>query len=133
MDILLISLFIATLLPIVAKAPLAFAMFQAGGYDNKHPREQQDKLTGFGLRAKAAHLNSFEALAMYAPGVLALVALGAVNETMELCAIIFVVCRIAYLFMYWLNIDKVRSAFWIVGFIVSMMMLWQAMMTAISM
>lgn len=126
MEVLLISLFITTLLPIVAKAPLAYAMFQDGGYDNKHPREQQDRLKGFGLRAKAAHLNSFEALAMYAPGVLAIIALDAATETVQYYAIGFVVARIGYLCMYWINLDKLRSLFWLVGFALSIMMLWHA-------
>jgi uncharacterized MAPEG superfamily protein len=128
-EILLISLFIATLLPIVAKAPLAWAMHNDGGYDNRHPREQQDRLTGFGLRAKAAHLNSFEALAMYTPGVLAVIALEAVNEQVEYYAIGFVISRILYLVMYWYNFDKPRSLFWLIGFALSLMMLWHAVST----
>ena len=34
-------LFIAMLLPFLAKAPLAAAMQKAGGYDNHNPRAQQ--------------------------------------------------------------------------------------------
>ena len=66
---LLITLFIAMLLPFLAKAPLAAAMQKAGGYDNNNPRAQQAALTGFGQRANAAHYNSFEALLIYACAV----------------------------------------------------------------
>ena len=62
MSVIITCLFIAALLPILAKAPVAYAMNQLGGYDNKHPREQQSKLTGFGGRALGAHQNSFESL-----------------------------------------------------------------------
>lgn len=62
MTILIICLFIAMVLPIVAKIPVAIAMNNAGGYDNNHPRAQQAKLTGFGARALAAHQNAFESL-----------------------------------------------------------------------
>ena len=54
MTIIIICLFIATLMPILAKAPLALAMNKAGGYDNRNPREQQKSLSGFGARANAA-------------------------------------------------------------------------------
>ncbi|XOV81174.1 MAG: MAPEG family protein [Aestuariibacter sp.] len=133
MEVLLISLFITTLLPIVAKAPLAYAMNKDGGYDNRHPRQQQDRLTGFGLRAKAAHLNSFEALAMYAPGVLAVVALDAATDLIQYYAIGFVFCRLAYLAMYWFNLDKLRSLFWLAGFALSLMILWHAVAVATAM
>jgi hypothetical protein len=47
MSILLTCLAIALLMPYLAKAPLIIAMAREGnGYDNKHPREQQARLTG---------------------------------------------------------------------------------------
>ena len=55
MNILIICLFIAMLLPYLAKMPVAVAMAKLGGYDNAHPRAQQAKLTGFGARALAGH------------------------------------------------------------------------------
>ena len=45
-------------MPILFKAPLAFAMNKLGGYDNRHPRAQQAQLKGFGARALAVHQNS---------------------------------------------------------------------------
>jgi len=65
MTILIYCAFVAMLLPFASKMPLAYAMNKAGGYDNKNPRAQQDKLEGFGARAKAAHYNSYEALIMF--------------------------------------------------------------------
>ncbi len=47
---------------LLCQGPVAFAMNKLDGYDNKHPREQQSKLTGFGARALAAHQNCFESL-----------------------------------------------------------------------
>ena len=42
MTIVIICLFITTFMPILAKAPMAMAMNKVtGGYDNRHPREQQ--------------------------------------------------------------------------------------------
>lgn len=128
MEVLLISLFIATLLPIVAKGPVAYAMQkQFGRYDNRHPREQQASLEGFGARAKAAHYNSYEALMMFSPGVLALVALDAATAMAQYCAIGFTFCRIMYLLMYWFNKDFLRSTFWLIGYALSLAMIWEAM------
>lgn len=41
MTILIICLFLALLLPLLAKGPVVFAMAKLGGYNNEHPREQQ--------------------------------------------------------------------------------------------
>ncbi len=127
MTVLLTCLFIATLLPILAKAPLAYAMNQAkGGYDNRHPRAQQTSLTGFGARAKAAHENSFEALAMFAPGVLACVATHTFGQLVSYLAITFIIARIIYLLAYWYDIHVLRSSAWAVGFGVSLALIYLA-------
>ena len=127
MNVIILCLFIATLLPILAKGPVAWAMYrQFGRYDNRHPREQQAALEGLGARAKAAHYNSFEALMMFTPGALALVALDAATQSAKYMAIGFVVCRVAYLILYWTNKDSLRSTFWTIGFGLSLAMLWQA-------
>ena len=121
MTILLICLFIATALPILAKAPLAKAQnSQQGGYDNRNPREQQATLSGFGARAKAAHENSFEALIMFIPGLLAVIVTGNTGQTPQILAITFVVARILYLISYYIDQHALRSFFWFVGFLSSL-------------
>ena len=127
METMLISLFIATLMPMLAKVPLAYAMHQMGGYNNRNPRGQQAKLSGFGARAKAAHENCFEALIMYAPGVLAVLALEVATEFAQYCAMAFVFSRFVYLMMYWIDQHLMRSIFWGVGFISSILILWEGM------
>lgn len=127
MQTLLICLFIAVALPIIAKAPVAYAMNKLGGYNNRYPRSQQTKLEGFGARAKAAHENSFEALIMFAPGVLAVIAVGAIGHTSQLLAVAFVAARVAYLLAYWFDYHWLRSTFWAVGFISSLALVYQAM------
>lgn len=130
MQIVLISLFIATLMPILAKAPLALEMNKLKAYNNRYPREQQDKLEGFGARCKAAHYNSFEALIMYIPGALAVIAMNAVTPMTEYFAIGFIFARFSYLLMYWMDQHVLRSSFWAVGFGLSLAMLWQAVAVA---
>lgn len=112
---LVFTLFIAMLLPFLAKAPLAAAMQKAGGYDNHNPRAQQAALTGFGQRANAAHYNSFEALLIYACAVFSAVGLNAVDETTITLGWVFIASRIAYLLCYWLDYASARSAVWLIG------------------
>lgn len=124
MDILIINLIVITLLPIVAKAPVASAMKKIGGgniagYDNKHPRLQQQALTGFGARCLAAHQNSFEALIMFTPALLLVVTLGLVNSHTVLLVSLFTLCRVLYLVFYWLDSDKLRSLVWALGLLIN--------------
>ena len=127
MTIIIICLFIATLMPILSKAPMAIAMNKIkGGYDNRHPREQQKSLSGFGARAKAAHENCFEALIMFTPGALAVVATNNAGQLAEYFAIAFVASRVAYLFAYYFDKHVLRNTFWGIGFISSLSLVWLA-------
>jgi uncharacterized MAPEG superfamily protein len=119
MTTLIWCLFIATLLPFLAKVPVAYAMNKLGGYNNNHPREQQSKLTGFGARALAAHQNAFESLIIFAPAVLLAIATHHTGDNIALLAIVHVVARLAYNVLYLMNIDKLRSLVWFVATISS--------------
>lgn len=120
MTTILICLLIATIMPILAKAPLAFAQNkQQGGYDNRHPRSQQHALVGFGARAKAAHENCFEALIMFTPGALAVIALDQVGPLAQYLCLAFILARVAYLFSYWFDYHLLRSLCWSIGFFCS--------------
>ena len=127
MTTIIICLLITVLLPMIAKIPVAKEMAKLGGYDNREPRLQQDKLKGFGARALAAHQNAFEALILFTPGALAVIATGNVTQGAEHLAIVFVVCRVLYTLFYWIDIDKLRSAAWTIGFGCSLAMLWLAL------
>lgn len=123
MTIILICLLIATVLPILAKVPLAFAMEKAGGYDNRHPRAQQSTLTGFGARAKAAHENSFEALIMFVPGALAVITTNNIGSLAQYLCIGFILARILYIICYLYDKHALRSTFWGIGFACSIALL----------
>ncbi|MGE8498291.1 MAG: MAPEG family protein [Pseudomonas sp.] len=117
-------IFISALLIFVAKAPVARAMNkEEGGYDNHHPRAQQAKLTGFGARALAAHLNSFEAFPLFAVGVL----MAHVTQThgflVDVLAVTFVVARVLYLLCYWADLHWQRSLAWVVGLVCSLLLM----------
>jgi uncharacterized MAPEG superfamily protein len=125
MTILIWSLFIAALLPYLAKLPVAVAMNKLDGYDNNHPRSQQAKLEGFGARALAAHQNAFESLIIFAPAVLLAISTNQLTDNIQLLAVIHVVARVAYNTLYLLNISLIRSLVWGVATISAFSIIWQ--------
>jgi uncharacterized MAPEG superfamily protein len=96
---------------------------ESGVYDNHHPRSQQARLTGFGARALAAHLNSFEAFPLFAVGVL----MAHVTQThgllVDVLALTFVVSRVLYLLFYWADMHWQRSLVWGLGLLCSLLLM----------
>jgi len=125
MTTLIWCLFIATLLPLLAKGPVGYAMSKLGGYNNNHPREQQSKLTGFGARALAAHQNAFESLMIFAPAVLLAIATQHTDANISLLAIVHVCARILYNALYLADMDKLRTLVWSVATLSSFAIIWQ--------
>lgn len=117
MTTVLVCLVIAMFLPIVAKAPVAWAMNKEGGYDNAHPRTQQATLTGLGARALAAHQNAFEALIFFTPAVAIAVMTNQVSSNVEWAAIGFVAMRVLYNILYLINQHTLRSVSWGIGMV----------------
>lgn len=116
MNIPLLCIPIAYGLVYLPKVVLSVAMAkQPEGYDNKTPRDQQAKLTGWGKRAAAAHANGFESFAPFGIGVLVATQSGAHPDTAAKLAIAYIVARTIYPFMYLANIDKLRSLIWTMG------------------
>lgn len=114
------SIIFAALMMMFSKAPLAIAQGRSeGGYDNNNPREQQDKLTGFGRRALASHQNAIEAFPLFAAGVLLALWAQAPMETVNMLCLAFVVSRVAYTVFYLLDVATLRSLVWAVGFVSS--------------
>lgn len=117
MTIVVICMAIVVFMPMLAKVPLAIMMNKQGGYDNRLPREQQKNLEGLGARSKAAHENCFEATTFFAPTILLVLALNAINQTTAYLCIAFVAVRLAYLVCYWGNWHLLRSLFWGIGMV----------------
>ncbi|WP_088329928.1 MAPEG family protein [Lacimicrobium sp. SS2-24] len=128
---ILLCLFIATVLPILAKAPLAIAQAKTGRYDNRLPRQQQASLTGFGARARAGHENAFEALLMFMPGAIMVMVMELFSAYTIGLAVTFVVARVLYHAFYLLDWDKLRSLVWLVAFACSILLLWEALIKAL--
>ncbi len=116
MEIYFICVLVAFVMIYLTKAPLAMAMSKEGGYDNKHPRQQQAQLTGWGARANAAHQNAFETFAPFAAAVFVAHLGNAPKDMVNILAITFVISRIFYTTFYLTNKDKFRSLTWMIGF-----------------
>jgi len=85
------------------------------GFDNNHPREWLATREGRAARAHAAHLNSFEALPLFAAGVLTATYLKASPSAIDVLAITFIAARLAYLWCYLNNHATARSVIWFIG------------------
>jgi uncharacterized MAPEG superfamily protein len=94
-----------------------------GRYDNHHPRAQQARLTGFGARALAAHLNSIEAFPLFAVGVLMAHVTQTYGVLVDVLAVTFVVSRVLYLLLYWWDLHWQRSLVWVVGLACSLLLM----------
>ncbi len=117
-------IFISALLIFLAKAPVAKAMQQESGvYDNRLPRNQQARLRGFGARALAAHLNSFEAFPLFAAGVLMAHVSQTQGALVDGLAVLFVISRVLYLLCYWADWHWQRSLVWGVGLLCSLLLM----------
>jgi uncharacterized MAPEG superfamily protein len=88
---------------------------QFGKADNKNPRIQQTQLQGAGARAHAAHLNAFEALAVFTPAVLIAHVVHADPVWSTRLAIGWVIFRVLHGVTYLADVDKARSAFFALG------------------
>ncbi len=107
------------ILPIIwagfAKKTLGFKM-----RDNANPREFLARATGAAQRANWAQQNAWEAFAPFAAAVLIAVQSGVSLETVNLCAVVFTLARVAYGVFYITNKDKLRSSVWMIGMAANM-------------
>jgi len=118
MTISLWCLALSTLIPyFISFTTGYFRKKQYGNIDNKDPREQQRNLEGTGARLVAAQQNMWENLALFIIAVLIAKITGADQAKSDIAAMIFVGARLGHPVAYALNIDKLRSALWLVGFV----------------
>jgi uncharacterized MAPEG superfamily protein len=96
--------------------PFAFTLVaKAAGsrYDNRDPRSWQSRLSGLPARAHAAHLNSFEALPLFAAAVIIAVQAGADGDRINALAMAFIALRVGYGVCYIADWSNLRSLLWL--------------------
>ena len=86
-------------------------------YDNREPRAWLAAQTGFRARANAAQANSFEALPLFAAGVVIAALQHVPTTTIDVLAAVFVVARLGYIALYVTDRPTLRSAVWTIGFV----------------
>jgi len=128
MNTVISSLLVLTILPIVcAWVAGYYKNKQLGTVDNKEPRAQALLLTGPGARAVAAQANCWEALAIYAAALLAIVISGVDVGSIETLALAMILLRVAYVPAYISNIDKLRSLLFLGSFGISLYLFYLAL------
>lgn len=114
-------IFLAALLNVLSKSPAVLAMAkQPGGYDNRHPRQQQKKLSDWGERAVAAHYNTIENFPIFAAGMLVALFSGTDSIWLHILGLVYLTARILYIYLYVADLDRLRSLVWGIGFLASL-------------
>jgi len=108
-------LVVASVLPIVCTGIAKAGHITNGRFDNRNPREWLARQTGYRARAHAAQQNSWEALAIFAPAILAAHWLQAPQARIDAIAMAFIVMRIAYIAFYIADRATWRSIVWLIG------------------
>ncbi len=108
----------ACVLPIVTVGLAKFTSIRRvsqGGYDNNHPREWEEKQTGWRKRAAAAQDNGFESLPLFVFAVLAAQMAQVDQGRTDTLALAFLAVRLVYIAIYLADLATLRSLVWFVG------------------
>jgi uncharacterized MAPEG superfamily protein len=120
MSIATICLAVACVLPILCAGLAKRAGVMNRTFDNDNPREWLAKQTGAAARANAAQANSWEALIVFAAGVLSAQVQEGPAGTIDTLALVFVLARVIYIGLYVADLATLRSVVWTVGFVASL-------------
>ncbi len=93
-----------------------YRISQTGKYDLVNPRVQAATLVGAGARSQYLHANCWEALGLFSAAVLAVFITNAINETVTMLCISFVVIRGVYFIAYLTNMATLRFSAFGLGF-----------------
>lgn len=104
---------IAGLMPVFT---VASAKWGKRDYDNSEPRAWLDKQSGRRRRADYAHRNHFEAFPFFAAAVIIAQQLHAPQNWLNILAIVFILCRVIYTFLYLSDRASIRSVVWALGY-----------------
>jgi len=106
---------------------VAIAKASGERYDNRDPRRWQERQQSQrSLRASAAQLNSYEAFAPFAAGVVMAQLAGVPHAQIGTLAIVFIVFRVLHGLLYIGGRHLLRSAAWAGGFVCVVWLLVQA-------
>jgi len=89
------------------------AKFSGPGFNNRKPRDFQERLEGFRRRAHWAHLNSFEAFPPFAAAVIIAHQLQVTQGRLDLLAGLWIGFRVLYGICYLADQATLRSLAWL--------------------
>ena len=123
MTIALFCILLAAIMPIacagLAKGGGMRVPRRDGGYDNRNPRDWIKTQEGFRKWADAAQANCWEALPFFAAAVIVSHMLGVVGWLPDALAVLFILLRIIYVWLYVTAKQKQRSLVWCAAFFVN--------------
>jgi uncharacterized MAPEG superfamily protein len=123
MTLALFCILIAAILPIACAGIAKQGMFgiprKQGGYDNVDPRGWLHQQEGRRKWANNAQANSFEALPFFAAAVIVAHMLGQAGMLLNALAMVFVLLRILYIWLYITAQQGARSLVWTLAFTVN--------------
>ncbi|MFC3551274.1 MAPEG family protein [Lysobacter cavernae] len=106
---------------------VAIAKASGERYNNRDPRAWQARQDNpRSQRANAAQLNSFEAFAPFATGVILAQLAGVAHERIAWLAVVFIVFRVLHGLLYIANQHMLRTLAWTGGFVCVLWLLAQA-------
>lgn len=100
-----------------ALLPYVFTLVAKSGarYNNHAPREFLEKREGYHKRAHWVQLNSFEAFPPFAAAVIIASLAEAAQNSIDMLAIAFIICRVLYGIAYVTDKPSLRSLIWMAG------------------
>lgn len=115
-----LCLILAVIFPIVFAGLAKWGGMRHGvSYDNGAPRESLARLSGWPQRAQWAQQNSWEALPVFAIGMLLAMHAQAPAATLAFWGWLFIAARVAYGVCYLAGFAGLRSLSWLLGFAIS--------------
>jgi uncharacterized MAPEG superfamily protein len=108
----LMACFLPPLTALLPKIRSLRLSFKDGKYDNNNPRAWESKLTGWQLRALAAHSNGFEALPLFTAAVIFAQMSHGDQGRIDMLAMTFVALRVVYTAVYLMNMGTLRTLVW---------------------
>jgi uncharacterized MAPEG superfamily protein len=116
MTIAIFCILIAALMPIVCAGIAKAGKFKThprdGGFDNRNPREWLASQDGYRKWANSAQANCWEVLPFFAAAVIVNHMLGGAGILANVLAVVFIVLRSAFVYLYITGNQGVRSMVW---------------------
>lgn len=119
MNIAFLCVVIASVMPFMLSASARVGAISSGmTFDNHHPRQSAEQLTGWSQRLDWAQRNALETLPMFIGAVLMASHARVPQSTIDLWAMLYVAIRVIYAACYFFDLAALRSMVWAASMLV---------------